>query len=117
MKRSRYILGALAALALMAAIPVQAEMAAMEDSDLAGIAAKGDATINFGSYGWGDTHAADASDHKGALDNGPAASATLTGINTANVWGAYAGAEAFGPVAAGGANVSSATANGAIGGF
>jgi hypothetical protein len=115
MKASHYLLGAVAALALMVAIPVHAEMAAMEDADLAGIAAKGDATVDFGTYSWADAHDADASDHKGALDN--AGSATLSGINTANVWGAYAGAEAFGPASGGTDNVSSATANGAIGGF
>jgi len=114
MKLSRYILGGMAALALMVAIPVHAEMTAIADSDLDGIAAKGNASVTFAGYSWGDSHTTDASNHKGALDNTGAN--TESGINTANVWGSYAGAEAFGPLT-GLDTTASATSNAGIGGF
>lgn len=117
MRLSSVLLGGLAALALMVAVPAYAEMTSMEDSDLAGIEAKGDASIDFGAYSWGDGHAGDISDHKGALDNGAAASTSITGVNSANVWGAYAGADALGPALTGTDVTSSATANAAVGGF
>ena len=116
MKISGYILGGMAALALLLAVPVYAEMTDMADSDLDGIAAKGtaDATVDFDSYVWDDDHAEASSAYKGALEN--AVAITMGGVNTANVWGAYAGAEAFGPLD-GGDTTSTAVANGGIGGF
>jgi hypothetical protein len=115
MKLMLSVCASLAVVALLNAAPVGAEMAAVSDSDLDTISGKGNASITFLGFSWGDDHSADASNHKGALDN--QGSISLTGINTANVWGAYAGAEAFGPATGGTDNVSSATANGAIGGF
>ena len=117
MKLSHYIFGGMAALALMVAVPAYAEMTTVADSDLDGIAAKGDASVAFAGYSWTDTHAADSSEHKGAVDNGAAAVNTESGINTANVWGTYAGAEAFGPGGTGVDTTSSATSNAGIGGF
>lgn len=115
MQRISYMLGGLAVLAVLVAAPVKAEMVTVSDSDLDTISGKGDATVSFGAYSWFDSHAADASNHKGALDN--QGSIALSGINTANVWGAYAGAEAIGPALNGGNTSAEATANMAIGGF
>jgi len=119
MKISRYILGGMAALALLVAIPVHAEMAAITDSDLDGITAKGDASVDFSNgvdagYDWSDDHSGDISDHKGAVSNTGAV--TLNAINTANVWGVYSGAEVFGGVL-GGNTEATATSNAGIGGF
>ena len=114
MRILRYILGGMAALVLMVAIPVHAEMTAITDSDLDGIAAKGAASVTFGGYDWSDDHTADNSQQKGAVNNTGAIS--LAGLNTANVWGVYSGAEVFGGITGGNTNAE-ATANAGIGGF
>ena len=115
MMKMMYGLGGVALLALLIAVPVRAEVASVSDSDLDAISGKGDATVTFGAYFWVDAHDTDASNHKGALDN--QGTIGLTGINTANVWGAYAGAEAIGPALDGSNTSADATANMAIGGF
>jgi opacity protein-like surface antigen len=119
------ILAGLAVVALLVAVSVQAEMVSVSDSDLDAVAGKGNATITFGGYSWDDDHSLDNSDHKGALAND--SSVTMTGINVANVWGAYAGADVLASenncvctdlsIAAGITATSDATANLAIGGF
>lgn len=108
------VFGSLAVAALLIAVPAQAEMDTVSDSDMDAISGKGNASIVFGGYSWGDDHTADASDHKGALDNQGVI--TLSGINSANVWGAYAGAEVFADGNTG-ATEAEATANLAVGGF
>ena len=113
---TRYILGGMAALALMVAVPVKAEVATMVDSDLDGITAKGTASVTFTGYTWVDDHNLDASDHKGAVDNAALASTTLSNaVNPANVWGTYAGANAVGDASLD--STASATSNAGIGGF
>jgi hypothetical protein len=114
MKLMLSVCASLAVVALLNAAPVGAEMAAVSDSDLDTISGKGNASVTFGGYEWSDNHAADASDHKGALDN--QGTINLTGINTANVWGVYAGAEAISDGNTGNTEAE-ATANLAIGGF
>ena len=109
------ILGGMAVLALLVAMPVQAEMAAVSDSELDAVSGKGNATVDFGSYIWTDDHSVDSSLFKGALDNQGAIN--ISGINTANVWGAYAGAEAIAGLNATGSTSAESTANLAIGGF
>ncbi len=115
MKTLTTILGSLAVVALMLVAPVQAEMAAVSDSELDAVSGKGNATVSFCSYAWDYDHTTDASLFKGALDNQGAID--ISGINTANVWGAYAGSEAFAGLTATGSTSAESTANLAIGGF
>ena len=117
MKKMLSMLGGLAVFAFVVAVPVRAEMVAVSDSDLDTVSGKGTAIINFGAYEWTDNHNNDSADQKGALAN--EGTIILTGINTANVWGAYAGADAFGTETCFAACTTSAdaTANLAIGGF
>ncbi len=113
MKITSYIFAGLAVLALMIAAPVNAEMSSISDTDLDEVSAKGDASVSFGGYSWNDSHATDGSTHKGAVANVATAG---VGINTANVWGTYAGAESFGSDV--GLNTeSTATSNAGFGGF
>ncbi|HEY4485273.1 MAG TPA: hypothetical protein VI702_02965 [Nitrospiria bacterium] len=113
---TRYILGGMAALALMVAAPVKAEVATMVDSDLDGITAKGNASVTMSGYTWVDAHGTDGSDHKGAVDNAALASTTLSNsVNAANVWGSFAGANAVGDASLD--STASATSNAGIGGF
>jgi len=93
------------------ALPVHAGMTGMTDSDLAGISGKANSVtmsststlaqdltaangvIHVGYLQWNDTHAADASDHKGANDQSGSAStvqATVTGEVNVIQWGALA---------------------------
>ncbi len=117
MKISSFILGGLAALAIMIAVPVQAEMASVSDTDLDGISGKGNTSITYGGLLWDDLHTADTSNHKGGLYNSAVAVTGITGINTANVWGTYAGAESFGSDTGAGSTTSTATSNAGFGGF
>lgn len=107
------ILGGIAGLALLLAVPVWAgEMSQVTDSDLAGISGKvntylfsgalttdqantngSSANISVGWYQWSDDHTADTSDHKGANDqSGSDSTVQQNVVATANViqWGAWA---------------------------
>jgi hypothetical protein len=100
------------------ALPIQAEMVSVGDSELSAISGKasssnendnlndvagsltisntgGNGDIQIGYYQWMDSHSGDAGDHKGANDQSGSTSkvqedvvATTNAIN----WGAYAGA-------------------------
>ncbi len=96
------------------ALPVQAEMAAMADSDLATITGKagsandytftgdsadsligGDANVQWGWYQWSDVHTTDVSDHKGANDSsadgaaGNSVQENVVALTNAINWGGY----------------------------
>jgi hypothetical protein len=113
MKTFWSILGGLVVLGFMVALPIQAEMVAVSDSDLSGITGKdftneylfsGDTTtsitangdssanIQVGWYQWTDNHATETSDHKGANDQS-GATTTVQGNVAADVnvinWGAW----------------------------
>lgn len=86
-------------LALLLAVPVWAEMAAVSDSDLGSITGKdnynanGSADIQIDGFLWTDTHAADNSNHKGANDQSGSNSTVQSDVQAeANVinWGAAA---------------------------
>ncbi len=98
-------------LAALWALPVQAEMAAVSDSDLGQITGKqvnesvflnstldmiaGDGNIQVGYYQWADSHTTDSSNHKGANDtsaDGSLNSVQMDVVAESNAinWGAYA---------------------------
>jgi len=113
MKTFWSILGGLVVLGIMLALPVQAAMVSVSDSDLSGITGKdntneylfsgatstsltanGDssANIQFGWYQWTDNHSQETSDHKGANDQS-GTDTTVQGNVVADVnvinWGAW----------------------------
>jgi hypothetical protein len=114
MKTYLSILGGIAMLALLVAMPAKAEMTAVGDSDLAGISGKAgsandytfssasttnqantggsSSNIEFGWFQWNDDHAKDVSNHKGANDQSGAASQVqqnVTELQNGINWGAW----------------------------
>jgi hypothetical protein len=111
MKTFWSILGGMAMLALLLAVPVRSEMVTASDSDLSGITGKvnntltftggavtditagGSANVQFGWYQWNDDHSADVSINKGGNNQSGDTSAVQENVvadsNLIN-WGAAA---------------------------
>jgi hypothetical protein len=114
MKTYLSIIGGIAMLALLVAVPAKAEMTAVGDSDMAGISGKAgtandytfssnsvtnqlnsndsSSNIQVGWFQWNDDHTSDVSDHKGANDQAGDTSSVQQNIvadHNAINWGAW----------------------------